>query len=229
VLCEKIKIKLNDLNFDTLNTVVPPLSQVLNNSVVVKPDIGATVNYFHTEDAHVLLNKQYVQGLTVTLPNNEVITSTLAGSLPIDGISTTAALTHVYDDLLSASLLSVGHLCNGKCEVTFCKHDMYATKHGVTIVHGNQNLTVGLWDIELNPASHFSCDKNSPAQTTHKLMVTINKGTKASDIIQFYQGFFFSPSKSTFLQAAKNGNFVTWPGLTMPNINKYYTPTMFTA
>ena len=44
VLCEKTKIKLNDLNFDTLNTVVPPPSPVLNNSVVVNPDSGATGN-----------------------------------------------------------------------------------------------------------------------------------------------------------------------------------------
>ena len=60
-------------------------------------------------------------------------------------------------------------------------------------------------------------------------MVTINKSTTASDLIQFYQGCFFSPSKSTFLQAAKNGNFVAWQGLTMLNINKHYTPTVFTA
>ena len=212
-----------------MNTVVPPLSPVLNNSVVVNPDNGATGNYFPTEDAHVLLNKQYLPGLTVTLPNNEVITSTLAGSLPIARISTTAACAHMYDDLLSASLLSVGQLCNDKCEVTFREHDMYATKHSATILRRNRNLTDGLCDIDLNPASHFSCDKNSPTQKTHKLMMTINKGTKASDLIQFYQGLFVSPSKSTFLQAAKNGNFVTWSGLTMPNINKYYTSTMFTA
>jgi hypothetical protein len=120
-----MKIKLNDLNFNTLNTVVPPLSPVVNKSVVVKPDSGATGNYFRTEDSHVLLNKQYVPGLSVTLPNNEIITSTLAGSLPITGISSTAARTHVYNDLLSASLLSVGQLCNDKCEVTFREHDMY--------------------------------------------------------------------------------------------------------
>ncbi len=41
------------------------------------------------------------------------------------------------------------------------------------------------------------------------------------DLIQFFHFACFSPSKDTFLKAIKNGNYISWPGLTYDVVNKY--------
>ena len=129
--------------------------------MIVKPDSGATGNYFRSKDAHILQNRVCASGPTVTLQNNETITACESGHLPVQGISKIATETHVYDELHSASLLSVGKLCNDHCEVTFRKTDMVATKNGATILHGNRNLTDGLWDVELNHPHIFQITNNN--------------------------------------------------------------------
>ena len=100
-------------------------------------------------------------------------------------------------------------------------------KNGATILHGNRNLTDGLWDVELKPPSHFA--NSLTINNVQKLNVIIAKSTSLSELIQFYQSCCFSPSKATLLQAAQNGNFITWPGLSPHNIITHYKMTMTTA
>ena len=45
----------------------------------------------------------------------------------------------------------------------------------------------------------------------------------------YFHACCFSPNKTTFLQAVKNGNFVTWPQLTYKNVKKYLQETPATA
>ena len=47
--------------------------------------------------------------------------------------------------------------------------------------------------------------------------------------MEYFQGCCFSPTKATFLQAVRNGNFITWPGLSSKTVEKFYKPTVFTA
>ena len=92
---------VNDLIYSTKNTVASPPVHT-PTTVIVKPDSGATGNYFRSKDAHILQNRVCASGPTVTLPNNETITACESGNLPVQGISEFASETHVYDELHSA-------------------------------------------------------------------------------------------------------------------------------
>jgi hypothetical protein len=53
--------------------------------------------------------------------------------------------------------------------------------------------------------------------------------TNIKDAISYLQGAIYLPVKTTLIQAIKNGNFATWPGLTTYNVNKHYESTIATA
>jgi hypothetical protein len=105
--------------------------------------------------------------------------------------------------------------------------DMIPNKNSTTILHGNQNLTDGLWDMELKLPSHFA--NLLTINNAQKLNVVFSKSTSLTELIKFYQGCCFSPSKATLLRAAQNGNFITWPVSSPHNIIKYYKMTMAMA
>ena len=181
-----------------------------------KLDSGATGHYIRPAEKHALINIQQEPGPQVLLPDGTSLNATFSGNLPIPGLSPIATKGHVFNNLSSASLLSVGRLCDDDCEVLFTKNLVHATKHGNLILEGTRNKQDGLWDINLK-------------QSIHKANIVIQKHTKTSELIEFYQGCLFSPTKSTLLHAAKQGNFIAWRGLTPQNIQKYYKPTIFTA
>jgi hypothetical protein len=107
---KKLKLKLN-----LPPTKLPPL-----NTTVVKADSGATKHYFKSEHQHILQQLQATHiPATVQLPNNETITSSAIGYLPStsNNLSATATKVHVFPDLQSSSLLSLGQLCDDNCEI----------------------------------------------------------------------------------------------------------------
>ena len=59
--------------------------------------------------------------------------------------------------------------------------------------------------------------------------VIIKKDTTTKELIQYFQGCCFSPTKSTFFKAVANGNFITWPGLTTHALSKHYKRNVFVA
>ena len=85
-------------------------------------------------------------------------------------------------------------------------------------MHGDRNLTDGLWDVDLTQQS-----------SKNKLNVIVQKTTTKNDLIAFYHGACFSPTKKTLLQAIRNGNFLTWPGFTYEAVSKFLQQTVATA
>jgi hypothetical protein len=49
------------------------------------------------------------------------------------------------------------------------------------------------------------------------------------DLINYLHGACFSPVKSTWIKAIKNGNFSSWPGLNEQNVEKYLSKSTATA
>ena len=100
-----IKIK-NNLSTNLSLSLVP---QVSNNTptVIAKADSGASRHYFRKCDQHVLTNLNEDITTSVQLPNNATINSTTSGTLPITDVKNESRLTHVFDDLRSASLISL--------------------------------------------------------------------------------------------------------------------------
>ena len=176
----------------------------------MKPDSGASGIYIREQDQQILQNMMPSTNHQVMLPDGTTIQSTNQGRLPIPELSPTAATAHVFKDLHSASLLSVGQLCDDNCLVLFDKQHVRIFKNNQEILKGDRNHRDKLWDI------------NITKKPTHTANVIIKKEKTTSELIQYFQGCCFSPTKATFLKAVKNGNFITWPGLTPSAVQQYY-------
>ena len=55
------------------------------------------------------------------------------------------------------------------------------------------------------------------------------KSQTKQDLARYLHASCWSPPISTFLRAIKNGNFLTWPGLTTQLITKHLPPSIATA
>ena len=120
---------------------------------------------------------------------------------------------------------------------------MYVLKNNSIVLKGYRNFSDGLWDVPLpqqqqQKLSHISRGLHhtnissitfSHFPTVHKLNVIIRKDKTKHDLIRYLHACSFSPPITTFLKAVKNGNFVTWPGITEQLIKKYLTPSIATA
>ena len=151
----------------------------------------------------------------------QAIKTTHRGYLPFKHLSNDALTTNILPSLKSASLVSLGQLCDDNCTVALHKNKIEVFKNKVKLLQGPRNMHDGLWDIHI------------PTQIQHKnniqrLSVIIQKSTTKRDLVQFYHAAMFSPAISTFYKAVKNGNFQTWPGLTPELITKYLQPTVAT-
>ena len=78
----------------------------------------------------------------------------------------------------------------------------------------------GLWDIPINfTIKNLPPPKISQLKRSLKFIFTKDKSKK--DLVSYLHACSFSPTKRAFLQAIKNGNFLTWPGLTYELVKKH--------
>jgi hypothetical protein len=213
----------------TPTIIVPPKTKSYRDALVqpqttmLKADTGATAHYIKQADALVLQNlSPTTTGPTVRLPNNTVMRPQLQGHLPITGIPKGSTKAHVFKDLQSASLLSVGQLCDSDCTAIFTKKDLNIfNRDNKVIIQGKRNNQDGLWDV------HLTTQDTHPTHTANAIL-HIDKRTR-SDLAQYLHACAFSPTKYTFLQAIKNGHFQSWPGLTYDLIAKHLPPSIATS
>ena len=100
--------------------------------------------------------------------------------------------------LQSASLLSLGQLCDDNCTVELKKNTIKVFKNGQQLLQGQRNKNDGLWDLHIP----YQIKNNN-----HQVNFIIQKSATKRDLIQFYHAALFSPTISTLLKAVKNGNF----------------------
>jgi hypothetical protein len=81
-------------------------------------------------------------------------------------------------------------------------------------------LDTGLWRINLN---------NDKQQLQQSVANNVYELRNTGALVHYLHKTLFSPTKSAFLQAVKNGHLVTWPGLTEEAINKHLKLTPATA
>jgi hypothetical protein len=151
-------------------------------------------------------------GPKVCLPNNEIIQPTHVGNMPIQQLPPEATQAHVFPALKSASLVSIGQLCDVDCEARFRKKDLqiYNNKQQL-ILTGERNDQDGLWDIDMNTT-------NRQEQTVNAIL---RLDQTKSELAQYLYSACFSPTPSTFIQAINKGHFTTWPGLTADLIKNH--------
>jgi hypothetical protein len=119
------------------------------------------------------------------------------------------------------SLLSVGQLLNEGYTFTFRIDSVTIhNSRGIQILKGARDLDTGLWRINL-------CKEHQqrPQEVANNVYELRNTGS----LINYLHKAMFSPTKSAFFQAVKNGHLRTWPGLTEQAINKHLKLTPATA
>jgi hypothetical protein len=163
------------------------------------------------------------QGIKFKLPDGTFMTSTHTAHFPIQGLPREATLAHIFPNLDSSSLLSVGQICDYGCTATFTKHAVAITSRGVTIITGNHSsATVGLWTMD-------PCQSNMPVDTPQSNTIVGSVGSVSSDLnhdtianqVVFYHANLFSPALSTWCETIDAGHFTTWPGLTSAQVRKF--------
>jgi hypothetical protein len=119
------------------------------------------------------------------------------------------------------SLLSVGQLCNECYYVTFKLDGVTIfNSRGHAILKGVRDLGTGLWRINLRKN-----EPESPIASANNVYELCNTGA----LVNYLNKALFSPTKSALLHAVKQGNLITWPGLTKDAIHKHLKMTPATA
>jgi hypothetical protein len=111
------------------------------------------------------------------------------------------------------SLLSVGQLCDEGYTVTFKQASVtICDSEKAQILTGPRDLNTGLWHINLKQTNN-----HIPNPKPNDVYELRNTGV----LVHYLHKSLFSPTKSSTLQAVKDGHLITWPGLTEDAINKH--------
>ena len=116
----------------------PPLQ---HKTIIEKSDIGASNNYWRTEHMTVLTNVQNTRdGPTVQFPKNETMSTTRTGTIPLKrSLTDRKKKSHIFDGLHSASLISLGHLCDDDCVAILDKNKINILKFKTPILKIHRN------------------------------------------------------------------------------------------
>ena len=128
------------INSELFNNLVPAHLSIKENPLVA--DTGATshftikpnpVDYIHTSIplTHVTDTQT---GVTVLLPNRVTMQASYTGQLDILSLPPEVRTTHIFTELASGSLLSIGKLFNYGCSAYFGKYELYIIHNGCIIV-----------------------------------------------------------------------------------------------
>ena len=132
------------LNFNCSNSVcslTPPF-----NVVNTYADSGASNTYFRLKD--VANNKVATQNsIIVTQANGDTMQSTHIANMNLPTLSSEAKIGHVIPNLSSASLLSIGQLCDDDCLALFTKEKVFIFKQNKLLLQGKRNHFNGMWTI----------------------------------------------------------------------------------
>ena len=161
------------------NTLLSSVASPKQRIVYAKADSAASDNYFREEDANILYNISQATSRPITLPNDATITATKKGIIPLaPELSNEGKLAKILPGLKTASLISVGKLCDDGCEVKFNDKIMIAEKNDKIILTGYRNRRDGLYDIPIAKTTmqmdHFESPQPHAAIYTamHKKMMT---------------------------------------------------------
>jgi hypothetical protein len=130
-----------------------------------------------------------------------------------------ARQAHILPGLVHNSLISVGQLCDNGCIVTFTHDQVTVTKNKKSVMHGSRDPKSRLWRVNLTQKSEIH---ETQCNHTHG-----NNNQK--DLINYLHAACFSPVKSIWITAIKNGNFLSWPGLTEHAVEKHLSKSTATT
>ena len=142
--------------------------------------------------------------ITVRLPNGDKLQNTHECFLPIPQLPKGSITARIFPGLHTASLLSIGELCDAGCKATFLQYTLRIKYRKEIILTGVRNFTTGMWEVKLPQIVHAD---NSPKILPETQLPALNSvfrlSTTSSAILYLHAAALF-PVKSTWLKAIKN-------------------------
>jgi hypothetical protein len=181
------------------------------NSGCTRFFLSATAPCSNKQEAHVLLS--------VNMPNGTMIQSSHTCDLLLADLPPQARKAHILPGLVHNSLILVGQLCDNGCNITFTQEQVTVLKNGKCVMYGSRDPRSCLWRVDLK---HRFETKQVQCNHAHD---SINQ----KDLINYLHAACFSPPKSTWITAIKNGHFTSWPGLTEHAVEKYLSKSTSTT
>jgi hypothetical protein len=153
------------------------------------------------------------------MPNGTTIQSSHTCNLLLTDLPPQAQQVHILPVLVHSSLISVGKLCDNGCSVTFTQDQVTVSKNGKHVMYGSRYPKSRLWRV--NSKQNFETEN---VQCNHA-----HDNNNQKDLIKYLHAACFSPFKSTWITAIKNGNFSSWSGLTEHAVEKYFSKSTYTT
>jgi hypothetical protein len=181
-------------------------------------DSGCTSNFLSA--AAPCSNKQAAHvPINVNMPNGTKIQSSHICNLLLTYLPPQARQAHILPGLVHNSLISVGQLCDNDCSLTFTQDQVTVSKNGKHLMYGARDPKSRLWRVNLK--QKFETEN---VQCNHA-----HANNNQKDLINYFHAACFSPVKSTWTMAIKNGNFSSWPGLTEHAVEKHLSKSTSTT
>jgi hypothetical protein len=155
----------------------------------------------------------------VHLPDGSTMSSSHTGTLRLPGLPLAARRAHIFPALTDHALLSVGLLCDHGCQVHFTETDVTVFHQRVPFIIGYR-ASNGLWKVDLAPKAN---------NLANAATAVVPASSNLSDLLRYLHACCFSPTKSTWIRAIRNGHFTTWPGVTVANVSKLLPDSVATA
>jgi hypothetical protein len=161
--------------------------------------------------AHVPLN--------VNMPNGTSIQSSHTSDLLLTDLPPQTRQAHILPGLVHNSLISVGQLCDNGCTVTLTHDQVTVTKNKKCVMQGSRDPKSHLWRVDLKQKF-----EKHEVKCNHE-----DDNNNEKYLINYLHAACFSPVKSTWITTIKNGNFLSWPGLTEHAVEKYLSKSTVTT
>ena len=156
-----------------------------------------------------------------------LLVATQKGQLPLGSqLSKKAKDAAILKDLISASLISFGQLCDDDCQVLLDKDECRVTKANNLVMHGTRNKTDGLWDI---PIGNSPVHQKAHPTIQQRINIIIRKDKTKLDLIRFLHASAFSLAKDTLIKATKKNHIKSLPRLTVKLVRKSLPDYVATA
>jgi hypothetical protein len=137
------------------------------------------------------------------MPNDKTIQSTHTCNLLLTDLPHQARQAHILPGFVHNSLISVGQLCDNEYSVTFTHNQVTVSRKGKEVMYRSRDPKSHLWRVNLNQKM-----KHDIAQCNHA-----HDKNNQKDLINYLHAACFSPVKSTWIRAIKNGFFLILAGI----------------
>ena len=148
--------------------------------------------------------------------------STHMAMSPLPQLPLAARKAHVFPELQSKSLLSLGQLCNSKFTAVSHKDHVKLNRREITIT-GQRHPSTGLYYIDLPQPPPVAPQALHPFACSEYAMKT------KAELVQYLHRCAFSLVVNTWTKSINSRYFAKWPGLTSELVHKHLPKLIATA